>query len=177
MCLILLNVTLFYQKETFYLLLLKIKDSGLNDTWVIATYIFYNLIYALLAYPIGILADKLGLKKIFLMGLFVFAIVYAGFAVNNNLTIFFALFFLYSVYAAATEGISKAWISNIVPKEETATALGTYAGLQSLCTLVASSLTGFLWFQYGALVTFSVTAGVTLVVIIYLGTLKDKIRI
>jgi MFS family permease len=155
-------------------LLLKIRESGLNDTWVIATYIFYNLIYALLAYPIGILADKLGLKKIFLAGLFVFAIVYIGFALNDNLVIFFVLFFLYSVYAAATEGISKAWISNIVARGETATAIGTYTGLQSLCSLVASSLTGFLWYQYGALLTFSVTAGVTLVVIIYLGTLNVK---
>ncbi|MEJ7671275.1 MAG: hypothetical protein WKF59_00755 [Chitinophagaceae bacterium] len=74
-------------------LLLRMKESGLSDTAVIGVYIFYNLIFALLAYPIGILADKLGLKKIFLAGLFVFAVVYAGFAVNSNLIIFFVLFF------------------------------------------------------------------------------------
>ncbi len=149
-------------------LLLRMKESGLNDTSVIGVYIFYNLIFALLAYPIGILADKLGLKKIFLIGLFVFAIVYAGFAVNNNLIIFFILFFLYGLYAAATEGISKAWVSNIVNKTETATAIGTYTGLQSICALLASSLTGFLWFTFGSVTTFSITAAVTLFVILYL---------
>ncbi len=149
-------------------LLLRMKESGFSDTAVIGVYIFYNLAFALLAYPIGILADKLGLKKIFLSGLFVFAIVYAGFAVNDNLIIFFILFFLYGLYAAATEGISKAWISNIVDKSETATAIGTYSGLQSICALLASSLTGFLWYSFGSLITFLITALVTLIVIIYL---------
>ncbi|MDB5223234.1 MAG: transporter, partial [Chitinophagaceae bacterium] len=149
-------------------LLLRMKESGLSDSGVIGVYIFYNLSFALLAYPVGILADKLGLKKIFLAGLFVFAIVYAGFAVNNNLIIFFVLFFLYGLYAAATEGISKAWISNIVNKDETATAIGTYSGLQSICALLASSLTGFLWFRFGSITTFTITACATLFVILYL---------
>ena len=149
-------------------LLLRMKEAGLADTAVIGVYIFYNLVFALLAYPIGILADKMGLKKIFLAGLFVFAIVYAGFAVNNNLIIFFVLFFLYGLYAAATEGISKAWISNIVSDRETATAIGTYTGLQSICALLASSFTGFLWYRFGSVITFTVTACVSLLVILYL---------
>ena len=155
-------------------LLLRMKESGLTDTAVIGVYIFYNLAFALLAYPIGILADKIGLKKVFLAGLFVFAIVYAGFAVNNNLIIFFVLFFLYGLYAAATEGISKAWVSNIVNKNETATAIGTYTGLQSICALLASSLTGFLWFRFGSVTTFIITACVTLLVILYLSRAPSK---
>jgi MFS family permease len=157
-------------------LLLRMKETGLNDTSVIGVYIFYNLCFALLAYPVGILADKLGLKKIFLAGLFIFAIVYTGFAWNNNLIIFFILFFLYGLYAAATEGISKAWISNIVPKSETATAIGTYSGLQSLCALLASSLTGFLWFRFGSVTTFTITAAVTLVVILYLSRFHKQVK-
>ncbi len=157
-------------------LLLKMKESGLTDTAVIGVYIFYNLVFALLAYPVGILADKLGLKKIFISGLFVFAIVYAGFAVNNNLIIFFVLFFLYGLYAAATEGISKAWISNIVNKDETATAIGTYSGLQSICALLASSLTGFLWFTFGSITTFTITACVTVLVILYLSNTRSKFQ-
>src|ERR1035437_1626434 len=81
-------------------------------------------------------------------------------------------FFLYGLYAAATEGISKAWISNIVNKDETATAIGTYSGLQSICALLASSLTGFLWFTFGPTTTFTITACVTLLVIVYLSRYK-----
>ena len=162
----LLLFAMFNSSDVF--LLLRMKESGLSDTAVIGVYIFYNLVFALLAYPIGIVADKLGLKKIFLAGLFVFAIVYVGFAVNNNLIIFFVLFFLYGLYAASTEGISKAWITNIVKKDETATAIGTYTGLQSICALLASSLTGLLWYKFGSVTTFTITACVTLLVILYL---------
>ena len=144
------------------------KESGFNDTSIIGVYIFYNLVFALLAYPIGILADKIGLKKIFIAGLFAFSIVYLGFAFNNNIIVFFVLFFIYGVYAAATEGISKAWISNIADAGETATAIGTYSGFQSICALIASSLCGLLWFNFGAKITFLITAGITLLVIAYL---------
>lgn len=166
----LLLFALFNSSDVF--LLLRMKESGLTDTAVIGVYIFYNLVFALLAYPIGILADKLGLKKIFITGLFIFSLVYIGFAFNNNLIVFLFLFFLYGVYAAATEGISKAWISNITDKAETATAIGTYSGFQSIAALIASSLCGLLWYNFGAMFTFLVTAFVTIVVIIYLAFYK-----
>ncbi len=162
----LLLFALFNSSDVF--LLLKMKESGLTDTAVIGVYIFYNLVYALLAYPVGILADRLGLKNIFITGLFVFGLVYIGFAFNNNIFIFIFLFLLYGLYAAATEGVSKAWISNIVDKTETATAIGTYSGFQSVCALIASSLCGLLWYNFGAMITFLITAAVSFIVIIYL---------
>lgn len=161
----LLIFTLFNSSDVF--LLLRAKESGLDDTMVIGVYIFYNLIYALFAFPIGILADKIGLKKILLFGFLLFSIVYFGMAFNTNKIICIALFFLYGIYAAATEGISKAWISNISEKKDTATAIGTFTGLQSICTMLASSMAGLLWFQYGASVALSVTAIMTIFVIVY----------
>ncbi len=166
----LLLFALFNSSDVF--LLLKIKESGLDDTAVIGVYIFYNLVFALLAYPIGIIADRIGLKKIFIAGLFVFSLVYIGFAFNTNLYIFLLLFLLYGIYAAATEGISKAWISNVVDKKETATAIGTYSGFQSICAFIASSLCGLLWISFGAKATFLITAGVTLLVIVYFSFYK-----
>lgn len=165
----LLVFTVFNSSDVF--LLLKLKQSGLTDTMIIGVYIFYNLIYALLAFPVGIIADKIGLKTIFVIGLAFFAAVYAGMAVNTNLYFFFILFFLYGVYAAATEGISKAWISNITDKKHIATAIGTYSGLQSICAMLASSITGVLWFQFGATITFLITAGATVFVIFYIFTI------
>ncbi len=161
----LLIFTLFNSSDVF--LLLKAKQSGLDDTMVIGIYIFYNLIYALFAFPIGMLADKIGLKRVLILGLVLFAVVYFGMAVNKNLYFFFVLFFLYGIYASATEGISKAWISNITDKKDTATAIGTFSGLQSICTMLASSITGLIWFQFGANAAFISTATVTLFVIIY----------
>ena len=167
----LLLFALFNSADVF--LLLKMKESGLKDVAVIGIYIFYNIVFALLAFPVGYIADKIGLKKIFLSGLFLFALVYTGFALTNNLVVFIVLFFLYGVYNAATDGISKAWISNIVPKQETATAIGTFTGFQSICSLLASSLCGLLWYNFGAMVSFLVTAVITLIAIIYLSGCKS----
>ena len=144
------------------------KESGQDDTVIIGIYIFYNLVYALLSYPMGMLADKVGLKHIFSGGLLVFSIVYAGFAVSSSLMSYLLLFALYGLYAAATEGISKAWISSLVPKTETASAIGTFSGLQSICTLFASSFCGLLWFQFGAVASLSISAAVALIVIFYI---------
>ncbi len=173
----LLVFTLFNSSDVF--LLLKAKQAGLTDTMVIGVYIFYNLVYALCAFPVGVLADKLGLKRIFVSGLAVFAIVYFGMSVSTNLYLFFALFFLYGVYASATEGISKAWISNITSSKNTATAIGTYSGLQSICTMLASSLTGLIWYTFGASAAFLSTAIAAILVMVYMITLpapnKDRV--
>src|SRR5450755_1978414 len=149
-------------------LLLKIKQAGLNDTSTIGVYIFYNLVYALAAFPLGILADKIGLKKIFVAGLFLFGVVYGGMSITGSLFYYGFLFFLYGLYAAATEGISKAWISNITDKSETATAIGTYTGFQSICTMLASFMTGWIWYKFGSSYAFGITASIAFLVIIYL---------
>jgi MFS family permease len=149
-------------------LLLKMKESGIRDTLIIGLYIFYNLIYAIIAYPAGRLADRLGFKKIFIAGLLLFAVVYAGFSFADEVWLYALLLALYGCYAAATEGVAKAWISNIAGKTETATAIATYSGFQSIAALLASSIGGFLWFGFGSVTTFSMAAIVTIGVIIYL---------
>ncbi len=162
----LLAFALFNSSDVF--LLLKMKETGVNDTAIIGVYIFYNLVYALVAYPVGIIADKIGLKKILISGLILFALVYAGFAINKHFLIYYLLFALYGLYAAATESISKAWITNLVDKRETATAIGTFSGMQSIAALIASSFTGLLWYNFGATPTLLISAGVTMAVVIYL---------
>lgn len=161
----LLFFALFNSSDVF--LLLKAKDAGLDDTWVIGIYIFYNLIYAFTAFPLGSFADKIGLKKMYIFGLVIFSLVYFGMGVTTNLYLIIVLFFGYGIYAAATEGISKAWITNISKEENTATAVGTYSAFQSIVAMIASVVAGLLWFYFGANVTFLVTASATILVIIY----------
>ena len=70
----LLLFVLFNSSDAF--LLLGLKDKGYSDTEMIGFYIFYNIAFALLAFPIGIWADNIGLKKMLLIGLLIFSIVY-----------------------------------------------------------------------------------------------------
>lgn len=161
----LLVFTLFNSSDVF--LLLKAKQSGLNDQMVIGAYIFYNLIYAIFAFPVGIIADRIGLKKILIIGLLLFSIVYLGMALSDSQVIYFILFFIYGLYAAATEGISKALISNITDKKDTATAIGTFSGFQSICTMLASAATGFVWYQFGVKAAFVASAVAVVLVALY----------
>jgi len=157
--------TLLNSSDIF--LLLMVKNLGFSDQKVIMVYIFYNLVYALASLPVGILADKIGLKNNYIAGLIIFAIVYGGMALNPGIETVFFLFFCYGIYAASTEGISKAWITNISEKSKTATALGFYNGFNSIFSLIASVLAGFLWYSFGPEIMFAFSSAGTIATVIY----------
>ena len=102
-----------------------------------------------------------------IFGLSLFSIVYFGMSFSTNQYAIASLFLIYGIYAAATEGISKAWISNVSDKKDTATAIGTYSAFQSICTMLASSIAGLIWYQFGANTTFFITAMATVFIALY----------
>jgi MFS family permease len=177
----LLVFTLLNSSDVFLLLIVRnrLMNVFLNnqqeaDLWMIGIYIFYNLVYALFSYPVGALADKIGLKVMLVLGLVIFSVVYTGMGFASTIVVFGVLFFLYGIYAAATEGISKALISNIAERSETATAIGFYTGMASIFSLLASSLAGLLWVIFGAQVLF-LTSGIgVFCVVIYLNFVVPK---
>lgn len=169
----LLFFALFNSSDLF--LLLKARQSGLTDTQVIGMYIFYNLVYALFSYPAGWLADRLGPRKLLCSGLLVFAAVYAGMGVFDHPLWILTLFFFYGIYAAATEGVIKAWISQVTPISEIATAMGFYTGFQSFGALLASTFAGIIWYSYSPEVLFFLTAtGVLLIAVYFMVGFKNQ---
>ena len=181
----LLLFALFNSSDIFLLLITKetIGNDTLSfmgttfhaDTITIAAYVFYNLVYAAASYPMGILADKLSYKKIILLGFGLFTIVYGGFAFHPSISAIFLLFLIYGIYAAATEGIIKAWVTNLAHKKNTATAIGFYTSCESICALLASIIAGTLWDNFGSSSTFISTAIISTIVFIYfLLKIKDK---
>lgn len=173
----LLLFTLFNSSDVF--LLLQLKAIGWGDTAVIGIYIFYNVVYALAAYPMGVLADRIGMKQVFVLGLLMFGLVYAGMAfasvapLNDSWAVFLVLFSLYGFYAAATEGVAKAWLTNLCDPKDTATAIGAYTAFQSIGALFASSLAGLIWYSVGAGATFGLSAIIALLIAVYVWFLKS----
>lgn len=173
----LLLFALFNSSDVFLLLITKESIGSSNvtimgatfnaDTITIAAYIFYNLIYALSSYPIGVMADRTGFRKMIASGLILFALVYTGFAFNPSVSVIFLLFAVYGVYAAATEGVVKAWITNLSHEQNTATAIGFYTSAESVCSLFASIIAGAIWTGFGSTYTFLITGIVAFVVAIY----------
>jgi len=162
----LLIFTLFNSSDAF--LLLALKEQKMTDAHMIGFYIFYNLIYALFSYPIGVMADRIGLKTMLLTGLFLFSGVYFFMGWAGSTVVFGLLFFFYGIYAASTEGISKALISNMAARSDTATAIGFYNSLASICTLAASSLAGIFWFTIGPKAMFTISGIGVFTVVVYL---------
>ncbi|MFA6125886.1 MAG: MFS transporter [Bacteroidales bacterium] len=161
----LLAFTLINSSDAF--ILLGLKSKGYSDTSVIGFYIFYNLIYALTSYPMGWLFDRVGKSRILVLGFFLFALAYGIFSFANSFWTLGIVFFLYGLFASSTEGISKAMITNIAAKEETATALGFYTSLASMCTLLASTISGILWTVWSLEVMFLVSASGAVLVTVY----------
>ena len=174
----LLLFMLFNSADIFLLLITKESVNGRElvfgnvhfgaDSITIGAYIFYNLIYALFSYPLGSLADRLGYRLVLVGGFLVYAVVYAGFSNSPSIGMVFGLFFLYGIYAAATEGITKAWISNLANVNQKATAIGFYTSMESIGALFASSIAGVLWISAGPGWTFMIPAIAAFITAIYL---------
>lgn len=155
-------------------LLLKIKEMGYSDLYVIGAYIFYNFVYAVVSYPIGILADKLGMKIVFISGLIMFSVVYFMMSMELSFVFIVIAFVIYGVFAASTEGISKAWITNLVPQNQTGTALGFFLSFNSIFAMLASALAGLFWSSFTPGITFAFSSIGALITAVYFGFLRIK---
>lgn len=130
-------------------LILRSQQLGLSISLVVLVYVIYNLVYTLLSTPAGILADKLGAKRVFLAGLVIFAAVYAGFGLNSEPAVVWVLFPVYGAYIALTDGVSKALIGSYITRDEGGTAYGTFQTGASLFTFLSSIIAGLLWSVIG----------------------------
>ena len=142
------------------LLLLRASSAGLSAAQLAFAYALVNLVYALLAVPLGSLSDRIGRRPLLLAAWGTYVLVYAGFAGANQAWELVVLFALYGVYFAAAEGVVKAWIADLVPSERRGAAYGLYAAAAGLLVLPASVLAGGLWDRVGPGWAFGVGSGV-----------------
>lgn len=103
---ILILVTVFsFVNSSDVFLILKSKYVADSDTIAVLGYVFYNIIYAIFSYPLGILADKFGKRNVFIIGLIIFSLVYFGFALNEEIIIIWVLFAFYGIYTADQKSV------------------------------------------------------------------------
>ncbi|MBX7220791.1 MAG: MFS transporter [Blastocatellia bacterium] len=125
-------------------LILKAGNVGFSPIAAIGGYVLYNFTYAVAAYPLGRWSDSIGKKPVLLGGWLIYAAVYAGFALATQSWHAWVLFGCYGIYTAATEGVAKAWIADLVPAADRGAAIGLQTMLASFGTLLASTTAGFL---------------------------------
>ncbi len=130
-------------------LVLRAQDTGLSAKQVVLAYMTFNAVYALLAMPAGIISDRIGRRTLIALGYLLFAAVYFGFGVNQSAALVWPLFAVYGLHMALMEGVSRALVTDFVPAQGRATALGIYHGVLGGMVLLASVVAGLLWDQVG----------------------------
>jgi MFS family permease len=131
------------------LLLLRVSDVSKSLPFVVLAYAAYNAVYALLSYPAGALADRLGPRRVFAVGLVCFAIAYVGLGLVHSRRAIWPILLIYGGFTAATDGVGKAWIAGLVPPEVQGRGQGVYQGLTGGAVLIAGVWAGLAWGKDG----------------------------
>ncbi len=131
-------------------MILRAQNLGLSLGLTIFTYVLFNSVYTLLSMPAGIVADRIGARKVLFIGFLLFALVYLLFGCINTTFWIWILFPIYGIYMALTDGVGKAYISKLIPHEISASAFGIYQTLMGVSTFFASTIAGALWTFVGA---------------------------
>lgn len=157
-------------------LLLKAQKSGIAVTHTIFLYAFYNLLYALLSPTFGSLSDRIGRKKVLILGLGLFSVVYGFFGFATESWHFWILFGIYGLFMAATEAVGKAFAVDLIPKEIKATGLGILGTVTGLSTILASVIAGLIWDYVGGPAPFLYGAVGAVTAIVVLSRLPSHIE-
>ena len=149
--------------STDALLLVKANEVGVKVAFIPLVYLVTSIVSVLLAIPVGSLSDRIGKEKILITGFLIYAIVYYGFGVAGNTGTIVALFALYGFYSAATDGIQKAFISDITDENKQGTGMGIYNALLGITLLPASLIAGVLYDKVNSRIPFFFGASTALI--------------
>jgi MFS family permease len=127
------------------LLLLRAYDMGFSATQVILIYVLFNLSYAVLAFPIGLLNDRLPRHLVYALGLVAFAAAYVGLAFAESGWQVILIFIGYGFFAASDDAGAKSWISVLAPNAAQGWAQGLFQGTVGIATLIAGVWAGLTW--------------------------------
>jgi MFS family permease len=139
-------------------LILRAQDLGIAAKYHLLLWGLFNAVYAFTAYPLGRLSDRIGRLRIITYGFLFYSAVYLTFAVATSAFHIWILFAVYGLYHGATDGVMRAYVSDLAAREMKATAYGIYHTAVGLCAFFASVIFGMLYQFLGAKVAFTTGA-------------------
>jgi MFS family permease len=139
-------------------ILLRGQERGLSILQVMGMSLTFNAVYTAFAGPFGAWSDKVGRRRLILIGWLAYGLVYLGFAFSQSGWQVWMLFALYGLYYAATEGAAKALVADLVPTQQRGTAYGLFNAAIGLTVLPASLIAGLLWQGIGTWTGFGASA-------------------
>lgn len=130
---------------TFTFVILRARDMGISAGMIPLAYLLYNITYAGLSYPSGIVADTAGRKPTLAIGYLSYVLVAIGFSILYGQEWAWVLMAFYGVYHAFTDGVARTFVSDLSEPQARATALGIFHTAKSIADLPAGLIAGFLW--------------------------------
>ncbi len=153
---VLILFTLGNSSDAF--ILLRGQERGLSILQVMGMSLTFNAIYTVFAGPLGAWSDRVGRRRLMLGGWLGYGLVYLGFAFSRSGWQVWALFGLYGLYYAATEGAARALVADLVPSAQRGGAYGLYNAAIGITVLPASLIAGLLWQGIGTWTGFGPSA-------------------
>jgi MFS family permease len=147
-------------------LILRAQNLGNCVFYILLMLILFNVVYAAVSTPAGILSDKLGRRRIIVLGWLVYALTYLGFAVASASWHIWLLFALYGVYYGLAEGVARAFVADLVTEDRRGTAFGLFHGVVGITLLPASVIAGWLWQAISPAAPFYFGAGLSFLAMI-----------
>ena len=139
-------------------LLLRLSDELGSATYVPLLWSALHVVKASLSTWGGALSDRLGRRRIIVIGWAIYAVVYLGLAMASSPAVLIAWFLSYGVFFALTEGAEKALVADLAPQTREGLAFGLYNATLGIGALAASIGFGFLYERYGAPAAFGTGA-------------------
>jgi MFS family permease len=174
--LILILFTLGNSSDAF--LILKAKDTGITISFIPLLWIVLHFVKMATSVPGGEWSDRVGRRKVIVSGWLIYALIYLGFGFSYQVSHIWSLFALYGIYFGLTEGVEKAFVSDLVSEKFQGTAFGFYHLAVGIAAFPSSMIFGFIWQKFGSLSAFTYGAGLAGIASILLFSLvKEKKKI
>lgn len=135
-------------------LLLRAQSVGLTLALVPAMLVVMNVVYALSAWPAGVLSDRIGRFGVLAVGFAMLLVADLVLALGNNIGMVTLGAALWGLHMGLTQGLLAALVADTAPPELRGTAFGMFNLITGLATLAASVIAGGLWDMIGPAGTF-----------------------
>ena len=149
-------------------LILRAQQQGLPDTYAPLVMVVMNVVYALVAYPIGKLADRMSHMTLLGAGLVTLVIADLVLAQAQGLAAVALGVVFWGLHMGMTQGLLATMVADRAPAHLRGTAFGFFNLASGVAMLIASVLAGLLWDSLGSAVTFYAGALFSLAALIML---------
>ena len=156
-------------------LVLRGASAGIPLMLVPFVMIVMNVVYSIIAAPVGSLSDTLGRKPLLASGIAVLIVADLVLALLGNIAGVLIGVALWGLHLGLTQGLLAALVADTAPARVRGTAFGLFNLATGLTMLAASILAGALWSARGASLTFLTGGGFALVALLgVLALLKER---